>query len=671
MAKWKDVKRKPIAKWKKIKRTIVPPATLEQAIIFLAERCDGAVNQDGQGFNGFDAGYGHWLNQRIETGKPILKKWAASAYKMLSKYKRQLENASIFLPDWEAIANNYLETYPLERAKPKLVNLPEYRLEIHGNYIAAFSPYDPTGVLNEVYKSVSGYVWQKAVEKAWTYDIAQTKNLIDALAQAGLLSRFVIAPEIDQVIAEIEQTKFEQAIAAAEEILELIHEAELDKPLPNGRTLFDHQKEAVQWLLSHREGGIYKGGILADDMGLGKTCSALVAAKAMVKVYNCPILVICPASLKDNWIREAEGVGIAIKVFSWAKLPSPLEQSKYVLIADEAHYAQEMKSARTKGLLALAKSKKCLAAWLLTGTPIKNGRPKNLFPLLVATGHPLSYDKVSYEKYYCAATHKDIGSKSVWDASGAAHLNELSAKTTDIMLRRKKSECLNLPPKIRSFINAEVSKEGLKAYNQEIDELLASYRERVRLNLISDDAEAMVTLGQLRLAGSMAKVETTIAIAEEVLEQGNQVVIFTEFIESAKALHKALGGELLTGATDVKDRQALVDRFQSGESKVFVGTIRAGGVGITLTAASTVILCDRPWTPCDAEQAEDRCNRIGQTNTVNSIWIKFGRVDDLINQIIQQKSERIDLILKGKRKTLRGIASIKDLAKELMEILAS
>ena len=645
-------------------------SSLEQAIAYLANRCDGAFSDDSQGFNGFDASYGHWLADRITDGKPLLRKWAASAYKMLVKYRGQLEDGGIVLPPWDAIADKYPEKYlPLERATPS--DLPEYRIIIQGKHIAAFSPYDPSGLLNEAYKSVRGWVWHKVVEKAWTFPVSEAKNLLNALLKAECLDKFAIGPEVHQLVADIEQAEFDKVMAGAESIMKLIEAADLDGLLPNGRSLFPHQKEAVQWLVSHRDGGLYKGGILADDMGLGKTCSALVAAKAMVKVHNCPVLVICPASLKDNWIREAEGVGVEIEVFSWAKVPPPLEQQKFVLIADEAHMAQEIKSSRSKALLELSKSENCLAVWLLTGTPIKNGRPKNLFPLLVATGHNLGKDKLNYERYYCAGHAKNIGSgRSVWDTSGAAHLNELSAKTTDIMLRRKKSECLNLPPKIRSFVPAEVSKEGIKEYNQKINELVKSYRERVAQNLISDNAEAMVYLGQLRLAGSFAKVATTVEIAQEVLEQGNQVVVFTEFLESAKALHQELGGELLTGETDVKDRQALVDRFQSGQSKVFVGTIRAGGVGITLTAASTVILCDRPWTPGDAEQAEDRCNRIGQTSTVNAIWVKFGQVDDLIDQVIQQKAERIELILKGKRKTLRGISSLKDLARELMDILA-
>jgi SNF2 family DNA or RNA helicase len=119
----------------------------------------------------------------------------------------------------------------------------------------------------------------------------------------------------------------------------------------------------------------------------------------------------------------------------------------------------------------------------------------------------------------------------------------------------------------------------------------------------------------------------------------------------------------------VEERQAIVDRFQGGQSDVFVGTIKAGGVGLTLTAANHVILLDRPWTPGDAEQAEDRLHRIGQGEMVNAIWLQHGAVDQAIDALLEAKQERIELVLRGKRKTLRGLSSPLELAKQLLEFL--
>ena len=152
-----------------------------------------------------------------------------------------------------------------------------------------------------------------------------------------------------------------------------------------------------------------------------------------------------------------------------------------------------------------------------------------------------------------------------------------------------------------------------------------------------------------------------------MIESGNSIVIFTEFVESAIAIHESLGGELLTG--DSKDRQGIVDRFQSGESKVFVGTIKAGGVGITLTAASTVLLVDRPWTPGDTAQAEDRIHRLGQTNACFAYWLQLGVIDTKIDELIASKQEKVDLLLEGKEQTRSASTSAREIAIELMAIL--
>ena len=289
------------------------------------------------------------------------------------------------------------------------------------------------------------------------------------------------------------------------------------------------------------------------------------------------------------------------------------------------------------------------------------------------TQHPLAADPWEFQKYYCNAHHKAIGTKSIWDNTGAAHLDELSKKTEDVILRRKKAECLDLPPKLRSLIPILLEGEASKNYRQEIDRHISEYREREKRGEVKEGAEALVTINALRKVGSLYKVPAAIESAAELLEQGQAVVIFTEYLESAKALYTALSqiapSELLTGETKQEDRQAIVDRFQAGTSKIFIGTIKAGGVGLTLTAANQVILVDRPWTPGDADQAEDRCYRIGQNNTVNAYWIQLSMIDEAIDTLLAEKRDRIELVLKGKRKTLRGLSKPSELAKELLEIL--
>lgn len=647
------------------KRAALIDRRLENAIAFLAGQCDGAREDDGVGFNGCDASYGHWLANRKLT-----RRHAKQALEMLQKYRKtQLEPNGYFLPEWNAIAHQYSESLTSTHPSQSEEAIPEKRIEVVGSEIAIYHPYDKTGKFQAIAKSIENYRFEGA-DKSWRYPVAQTLKILETFKNYELeISEEVQGEAARQegLAIETEQAREAEAIKKSQHILDLLKLADLDAPLSNGWNLRDYQKSGAEWLLARSEGGIFRGGVLSDEMGLGKSLTSLAAARALQLQYDCPVFVVCPVSLIENWVREAERARVQIECFSWAKVPDPLE-SKYVLIADEAHYAQNDQSQRSKKLVALAQSPHCVAAWLLTGTPIKNGRPVNLLPLLTAIDHPLSKDRWAYLKRYCNAHQKQFGRKSVWDTSGCAFLQELSQKTEDAILRRTKQECLaELPAKTRISRTVELEPAQAKEYDAQIKALVQNYRDRASDGEVDEDAEALVTLNILRKVGSEAKAAATIEFAQTLLEEGQQVVIFTEFVESAKTIHAALGGELLTG--DSKDRQAMVDRFQSGESKVFIGTIKAGGVGITLTASSTVILVDRPWTPGDAAQAEDRVHRLGQTNACFAYWLQLGAIDSAIDTLIHSKQERIELMLKGKRKTLRGVQSAKDLAKELLAIL--
>lgn len=652
---------------------------LEQAIVYLADRCDGAEAEDGQGYNKGDSYLGKRLATRIGNGKKLLKFHAEKALKMLQKYTKQLQCGGLSLPQWEAIEHQYPESFRVEVEINGEMCVPEKRVQIKGQNIAVFAPYDSSGQMQRKAKSISGYRFNSAKEggdNSWRYplELATIESVLTVFSQPEYIH------EEDAIQGIIEILKIEEAEKSAAQEAEALQKAEsisklignLDAPLSNGWQLREYQKAGVEWLLSHGKNKIYRGGILADQMGLGKTLTALVAAKRLQKQTGCKIFVIAPVSLQETWLRTAEIVQVNIECSSnsYQKIPLPLENSEYLLIADEAHSFQEMKSKRTENFLNLAQYPNCIACWCLTGTPLKNGRPNNLYPLLVAIDHPLAANKSNYQRKYCNAHYKSVGKKSVWDVSGASHLDELSAKLNDAILQRTKAECLpELPAKTRLFKQAELQPKTEKAYNETIAALVADYKERAKQGLVDPDAEALVTLNILRKTGSEAKVESAIELANELLEQGQQVVIFTEFVESAKALYTQLGGELLTGESKPEERQAMCDRFQSGESKLLVGTIKAGGVGLTLTAANNVILIDRPWTPGDTEQAEDRCHRLGQQNAVFATWIQLGIIDNAIDNLIQQKQDRIDLVMRGKRKTLRGVTSPKELAKQLMELL--
>jgi len=420
----------------------------------------------------------------------------------------------------------------------------------------------------------------------------------------------------------------------------------LDERLPDGRLLYAHQKEAVQWALSMLQSR-YKGGILALDMGLGKTLVALVTAKIYSQAFpEVKILVICPAFLNKNWWKEANGVGINVEIYSWQKQPE-VPSVSYLLIVDEAHYAQSgKKTQRGKHFLNLCQSAYCLGKLLLTGTPMKNGRPANLLPLLQAIDHPIVENRRYYEERYCAAKRTKY---CAWDTSGASNLDELHRNVKDALFRRTKKECLDLPPKIRIMVTAEVTGQALDVYNRAKQQAILNYYENSYAN-----GAPLVLMTALRKAASRAKVQHAVTMATELLEQEQQVVIFTEFLETAKELHQALGGCLLTGKTPVNQRQDLVDRFQAGQERVFISISGAGGVGITLTASQNVILVDRALTSGDVIQCEDRCHRIGTPTSVTCYWIQYDVIDERIDNLLTRKQSRIDLVLEGKRRTLRN-----------------
>jgi hypothetical protein len=209
----------------------------------------------------------------------------------------------------------------------------------------------------------------------------------------------------------------------------------LDDELSNGWTLFPHQKEAVKRAVE------LKRVILAYDMGLGKTCISLVWALEMQKAFakrSCITIIVCPCTLTENWRREATALGFfeydspnaasqhaklapssssmetssaAMMLCSWASLPEPkdiaeLTQNRYsgmLLICDEAHHMQCLKSQRTSLALRLALHPACRGLILSTGTPLKNGRPSNILPLLMAIRHPVAKDIKYFEKRYCDA----------------------------------------------------------------------------------------------------------------------------------------------------------------------------------------------------------------------------------------------------------------------------
>lgn len=492
--------------------------------------------------------------------------------------------------------------------------------------------------LQPLKNSVDGWAFDRYGKKEWSYPAVAAVQVVESLAE---FLDFQIGIGVAELIGQAQYAEtFGSELAALEaSVLELEREAAMQvaypylqgKPLADGHPLYQHQREAVRTLISSQRA------VLAHDLGLGKTRSALIAAKS----YGLPILVIAPIGLHINWQREAEAADVMLdELISWAKIPEPPE-TDYTLIADECHLAQSLEAQRTQAFLKLCEQ--AHAVFPLTGTPMRNAKPINLFPLLVAIRHPLAANRRWYEERYCAGYYRKVGRKNyVFDASGSSHLDELHQLIKDQVLYKKKEECLDLPPKTRIMRTAEVAGATAKTYEKTLDHLRKEHerrmkakleeriqelltelgeehpervnREALALELSQDEhnAVALVEMALLRHAGSVAKAESAVELAQEVLDEDGSVVLFTIYRDTADQIAQKLACDVLNGDTPQKERQHMIDQFQVRESRALVCTYGAGGVGITLTAAQTVILVDRPWTPGDTVQAEDRCVAKGQ-----------------------------------------------------------
>lgn len=434
--------------------------------------------------------------------------------------------------------------------------------------------------------------------------------------------------------------------------------AEVDYSKYSHRPPLEHQKIAIEELLKNKKF------ILADDMGLGKTTSTIIAS---LETGAKKILIICPASLKINWQREyqlysdkssyvCEGKNYSeeadivimnydiIKNFHDAKdhKNSMMIKSKFdLVIIDEAHYIQNVQAQRTKLINDLVKNVERL--WLLTGTPMTS-RPINYFNLLSLVDSPVAKNWMAYVVRYCAGYQFRVGPRKVWNVTGASNLEELRDRTGATVLRRLKEDVLDLPEKI-------ITPVYLRLRSKNYEELMGEYYNWYEKNPEeSKNLSIQFTkLTQVRQLIADEKTQHTIELAENIIEQGKKVIIFCNFTHSLEIIYNHFGKAAvrLDGSMSKTQRQDAVDRFQEDEKvKVFVGNIKAAGVGITLTAAEAVIMNDLSFLPSDHSQSEDRAYRYGQKNNVLVYYPIFDNtIEGIIYDILNTKKRIIATVM--------------------------
>jgi SWI/SNF-related matrix-associated actin-dependent regulator 1 of chromatin subfamily A len=433
---------------------------------------------------------------------------------------------------------------------------------------------------------------------------------------------------------------------------------EVDYSKYSHRPPLDHQKIAIEELLKNKK---Y---ILADDMGLGKTTSTIIAS---LETGAKKILIICPASLKINWQREyqlysekisyvCEGKNYSedaeivimnydiIKNFHDSKdrKNSIILNSKFdLVIIDEAHYIQNVQAQRTKLINDLVRDIERL--WLLTGTPMTS-RPINYFNLLSLVDSPVAKNWMAYVVRYCAGYQFKVGPRKVWNVMGASNLEELRDRTSATVLRRLKEDVLDLPDKI-------ITPVYLRLRSKMYEEVMGDYYNWYDKN--PDESKNLsiqfTKLTQVRQVIADEKTQHTIELAENIVEQGKKVIIFCNFTKSLEVIcnHFGKSAVRLDGSMSKIQRQDAVDRFQEDEKvKVFVGNIKAAGVGITLTAAEAVIMNDLSFLPSDHSQSEDRAYRYGQKNNVLVYYPIFeNTIEGIIYDILNNKKRIIATVM--------------------------
>jgi SWI/SNF-related matrix-associated actin-dependent regulator 1 of chromatin subfamily A len=434
-----------------------------------------------------------------------------------------------------------------------------------------------------------------------------------------------------------------------------------------GWRAFKHQEEGIKFLLSKNKC------ILADDMGLGKTYQSIVAA---LEAGAEKILVVCPANAKINWFREIsnfvpeEDITI-LKTGHWnpkkftiinydilknfhtlvdgRKKYEEWEVNRHLanenfdlVILDEAHMVKNPKANRTKIMNQITEN--IDKRWLLTGTPIAN-RPMDYFNLLNLCDSPVTSSWKFFAFRYCDGKKfkkklKTGKYRDIWVTDGASNLDELHERTKSLILRRKKEDHLDLPPKIVAPYYVEL--DDMDQYNRVFDEYLEwAKSEGKRLG----NGRHMVELVVLRKYLALEKTKQTIELAEQAIENGQKVIIFTNFTHSFDTLMNHFGKLAVghNGKMNGTQKQNSIDRFQEDDNvKVFIGNLISAGTAITLTEAEVVIMNDLDFVPANHAQAEDRAYRLGVQHTVNVYYpIAIGTIDEMIYKVLDKKKRII------------------------------
>ncbi len=444
--------------------------------------------------------------------------------------------------------------------------------------------------------------------------------------------------------------------------------------------LRDYQRRGVAWMADLCDLGF--GGCLADDMGLGKTIQILALhARSMASSTHDdpskqgPTLVVCPTSLMNNWEREAarfvpgapvlrfhgahrhlsDVTSDAIVITSYGVVRTDAERLNSVawglIVADEAQHVKNPRSRSARALREISSGSRMA----LTGTPVEN-KLVELWSILDWAVPGLLGPLETFRRTTALPIERD------GDAGATRRLQQL---VQPFLLRRTKQDpgiAPELPPKIERDLVVPLTPEQVTLYRATVDTSLAEVAAAQGINRRGLVLKLLTGLKQITnhpaqylgesgpLADRSGKLEALDHLLDAASAAGESTLIFSQYVAMGRLLldhHRGQGRciELLHGGLSVAARQDLVDRFQAGTIDTLVLSLKAGGTGLNLTAATNVVHYDRWWNPAVEDQATDRAYRIGQDQTVTvHRLITEGTVEDRIAELLRNKRALADRV---------------------------
>lgn len=443
----------------------------------------------------------------------------------------------------------------------------------------------------------------------------------------------------------------------------------------------EYQKTGYKWLRMLADN--YMGGILADDMGLGKTLQAILYIASYVTGKNRktkkPVLVVCPTSLVYNWQEEinnfapfitsivisgtpeerAENISnlesYDVVITSYPLLRRDIEEylkyEFYTAFIDEAQFIKNPNSLNSKSVKRI----NSINRFALTGTPIENSLTElwSIFDF-VMPGYLLSHTKFlnTYEKPIIKGNSKSA-------------LEELNKRTEPFILRRMKKDVLKeLPEKIEEKILTNLTDPQKEVYMSYLNDMKEKFKEGSQFAEKGQQLQVLAEITRLRqicchpstfienYKGGSGKLELLMEIVPRALLNGHRILIFSQFTSMLKIIKEEFLREniscfYLDGSTKIEDRKEYVKRFNAGENEVFLISLKAGGTGLNLTGADTVIHFDPWWNPATEEQATDRVYRIGQEKSVHVIkLVTKDTIEEKIYRLQKKKKSLSDSVIK-------------------------